>query len=327
MGNLLRFVRSIDKPFRFSVEVVGNTVFFIRKENDPRELIEGIRGFGHTFPEAYTTWEGAVKGSQSHQRLVQYDFGGLNCIVRFECDGYITDKTQSASEKDGSVKSKPEPTVDALLDSFGKTAVAMNTQYSDAPLTIQAKGNAVSQDAIFDLKTRSSRAKRQIDMEDMYPVLWLKQIPNLILAYHDGGGLFEDIRVQKVKEGVRDWEKRHKAALQRLEVLLKKIIATSMQSDTKLLEVYSPSVDHLEIRKRHGEGSHALPPALSKKWAEAEDYPESPDSVADLYELQDSYEEKDFDYNSGGFGDSDNEDLDFTACSADDCGYCGKCSY
>jgi hypothetical protein len=26
-------------------------------------------------------------------------------------------------------------------------------------------------------------------------------------------------------------------------------------------------------------------------------------------------------------GDSDEDDLDFTACSADDCGYCGRCTY
>ena len=50
MGNLLRFVRSIDKPFRFSVEVVDSTVFFVRKENQPDELIDGVRGYGHTFP-------------------------------------------------------------------------------------------------------------------------------------------------------------------------------------------------------------------------------------------------------------------------------------
>jgi hypothetical protein len=31
LGNLLRFARGMDKAFRFNVEVIGNTVFFIRK--------------------------------------------------------------------------------------------------------------------------------------------------------------------------------------------------------------------------------------------------------------------------------------------------------
>src|SRR5437764_7357210 len=95
MGNLLRFVRKIDKPFRFHVEVVGNTVFFIRREISPTELIPNVRGYGHTFPEAYTTWETDARGSESHQRIVMYTFGGLKCLVRFESDGYLRDLVPS----------------------------------------------------------------------------------------------------------------------------------------------------------------------------------------------------------------------------------------
>ena len=56
LGNLLRFVRGQDKPFRFLAQVIGNTVFFLRKENDPRELIPDVRGYGHSSPEANMTW-------------------------------------------------------------------------------------------------------------------------------------------------------------------------------------------------------------------------------------------------------------------------------
>ena len=92
LGSLLRFVRRVDKPFRFFVEVVGNTVFFTRHENSPTQLVEGVKDYGHTFPEAYSTWDADVKGSASHQRLLKYDFAGLDCILRFECDGYIKSK-------------------------------------------------------------------------------------------------------------------------------------------------------------------------------------------------------------------------------------------
>ena len=86
LGHLLRFTRGADKAFRLNVQVVGKTMFLIRKENDPKEVIEGVRGFGHSFPDAYTSWPSEVKGSETHQRIVQYQLGGLQFLVRFECD-------------------------------------------------------------------------------------------------------------------------------------------------------------------------------------------------------------------------------------------------
>jgi hypothetical protein len=48
LGSLLRFLKNDDKLFRFTVEAVGNTVFFVRRENAADELIAGPRGFGPT---------------------------------------------------------------------------------------------------------------------------------------------------------------------------------------------------------------------------------------------------------------------------------------
>jgi hypothetical protein len=93
LGNLLRFSRNVDlsEKYRIIVEVVGSMVFFIRRENSPTQKIPGVRGYGHTFPEAYTTWDKEVQGSESHQRIIKYNFAGLTCLVRFEGDGYHPD--------------------------------------------------------------------------------------------------------------------------------------------------------------------------------------------------------------------------------------------
>ncbi|KAL9102571.1 MAG: hypothetical protein Q9163_002289 [Psora crenata] len=64
LGSLLRFVRRVDKPFRFFGEVVGNTVFFTRHKNSPTPLLVGVKGYGHTFPEAHTTWDADVRGQR-----------------------------------------------------------------------------------------------------------------------------------------------------------------------------------------------------------------------------------------------------------------------
>jgi len=72
-GNLLRFARNVEteKPFRFLVEVVGKTVFLIRRENSPKEVIADIRGYGHSFPEANTTWDADLQSSDTHQRIIR----------------------------------------------------------------------------------------------------------------------------------------------------------------------------------------------------------------------------------------------------------------
>lgn len=89
LGNLMRFTRSEPKDFRFDVDVIGDTVLFIRRESSPTELITDLQGCSHTFPEAYTTWDPDVRNSCSHQRIIGYDFGGLKLLVRTETDAYL----------------------------------------------------------------------------------------------------------------------------------------------------------------------------------------------------------------------------------------------
>ncbi|KAF2030477.1 hypothetical protein EK21DRAFT_100357 [Setomelanomma holmii] len=328
LGNLLRFARGQDKAFRFAVEKIGNTVFLIRKENDSKEIIENVRGFGHSFPEAYTTWEKEVKGSETHQRVVQYDFGGFTCLVRFECDGYLKDLSKSnGSTVNSSVDPSLRPSADGedLLAAFGKASIAQK-HANECPIssgvTIEHGGAAIDQSAIFDLKTRSGKYKANIDMSDIYPQLWLKQIPNFIVAFHDGAGLFEDIRVQDVRNDTQKWEQDNLDAILRLKVLLKEIVA-SARDDAGLLEVYCPGSTHLEIRKQYGQGQPSLPANLRDKWTSSSEK----DSFSDLDEGGLALNSHSDVENDPWGADSEDEEPDYTACSAEDCGYCGKCTY
>jgi hypothetical protein len=324
MGNLLRFVRGQDKAFRFDVQTIGNTVFFVRKENDPRETIPNVRGYGHSFPEANTTWDNEVKGSDTHQRIVQYRFGGFACLIRFECDGYIKVGSTDADIRTDSLVDSDKYD---LSSAFDKATVTQppTSQVSEADRVKGERGGSeVPQHTIFDLKTRSGRYKADIDMSDIYPQLWVKQIPNFIVAYHDGAGLFRDVRVQDVRKDVKRWEDDNAEAIQRLAKLLEAIVVFA-RTNKGLLEVYSPRVDCLELRKQYGEGVHALPDELENEWAknfgrEADTYLSKSDD--DGLASSDGYSSA-----KGWHTDSDDEEPDYTACSAEDCGYCGKCTY
>jgi len=342
LGNLIRFARRIDKSFRFNVEVIGNTVFFVRKENSPTERIEGVQGYGHSFPESYTSWDADVKGSEKHQRIIEYKFGGLKFLVRFESDGFFKDESSLGKSKayQAAPKSSSELGADSLLNlESWKISSSSSQTTANKKLQIKPAGQAVPQSSIFDVKTRSVR--NQINMSDVYPVLWVKQIPHFLLAYHNRGR-FDDIRKQDLRDELKDWEESHSEELVRLVALVKKIVEFARNAGGEKLEVHRKIVvdgdeDELEIREQAGNGVNALPSHVKAQWVAnmkqtshltsslAETTQTSaPDSGA-RHGLQNAKQQ-------GGvrlhqdFSDDDDFEPDYTGCS-DDCGYCGRCSY
>ena len=308
LGNLLRFVRKVDKPFRFIIEVVGDTVFFIRRENAPDEHIVGVRGYGHTFPEAYTKWHAEVKNSASHQRLIRYTFAGLNCAVRFEGDGYLE---HLAGESVHGTVSCDLPKVNGLV--------------------IQQGGRSIAQESVFDLKTRSVRRKLDDILTEELPRLWITQVPNFVLAFHERGVFKKnDIQIRDVRKEVSNWEKQNQSDLRMLGELMNKLVEFVEGASGGKCEVRCRDVGVLEIHSHLDNAPHAMSPELHLVWTHLASSPESGDDAALGGARLDA---------SPG-GESDNEDSekgvdlasfsdedsgpDFTACSAA-CGYCGRC--
>lgn len=318
IGNLLRFLQSEDKSFRILVELVGETVFLIRRENTPRELIPDVHGYGHSFPEAYTTWDSEVKGSTSHQRVLTYRFGGLGFLVRHEGDGYIARADVDEERAASKYPTRGGFDADAELDHLsaaltGNRVTSIRPEDSHAGLKIIRGGKLVSQDQIFDLKTRSIRKKETETLEDTLGVqlsrLWVAQIPNFILAYHTRG-VFDEINVKDVQEEVDNWESSHVDVLSRLAALIHHIIGLVRARSDHKLELRHGAAGILEVREQLADAGDALSKKGRLLWASGRDPPSQDDSSC---------------IDSGGW-DSESEP-DFTACSANDCGYCGRCSY
>jgi hypothetical protein len=180
----------------------------------------------------------------------------------------------------------PKETVDdedELVAALSALPGPFNSGFSDGPISIRNAGTAVPQSSIFELKTRSGRYKKEIDMTDLLPLLFFKQVPNFVVAYHDGRGRFhpDDIHVRSLGRDLQEWERDNKDALERLAVLLHRIIEIAKEDERGLLEVYRQSVDRLEIRQQHGEGAHALPLSLREEWAEHQASDEGSVSQAD----------------------------------------------
>lgn len=260
-GNLSRFVRGVDKEFRFIMEKIGNTVFFVRRERTPGELIPNVKGYGHTFLDEYTTWESDVRGSVSHQRIIQYHFGGLGMLVRFESDGHFS---HGESNDDTAEKGKASSSLDDLLGGVSISA-ATNAPSSNQALHITKAGNHITQNDVFDVKTRSAFnfATRQleddpeIDMTDITPRLWASQIPTLIAGFHNRG-VFDNIQTRDIRHEVQQWEEDNAEALRKLASLMKLLIEFADTSGP-VLEVYRSERGPVEIREVvDGEGPRAM---------------------------------------------------------------------
>ena len=273
MGNLLRLARSKEVDFRFNVEFIGNSVFFVRKENTPTDVIQGLYGYGHTFPQAYTQWEADTKGSASHQRIIKYKFGGTRCLIRFESDLWLPErlseeelalaKCDTSLSKVNSEAGDDDSANVSLLDAIGSVSIGQNMPTIKDDLMIKQGGRKIPQKAVFDLKTRSFT--RRIDMADVLPRLWVSQTPNFLIGYHKAG-VFDEIRIEDLYQDIKDWERDNEHSLRRLEAIVRRIVEIARSSKGQGLEVSRLGNGPLLVRRLLDTTWHALPTDLCEKW-------------------------------------------------------------
>ena len=268
-GCLLSVCRvSDDRTFEFGVERIGNTIFLVR-QTAPGELIGDVYGYGHSFPEAYTTWPRNVSGSASHQRLIEYKFAGLHCLIRSETDGYLPEKV---TPQDGTDEKSPRVSSNMTLEeATGTLAVSRFTEVASEKLKMRSAGNAIPQEAIFDLKTRSVR--RAVEIAEFLPRLWVNQTPTFIIARHERG-IFKEINIKDVKHDVQQWESANQVVLSRLHGVLKKLIELTGKPGCSRVQVHRVATGPLLISEVMNRWT-VLPQDLKVKWQKRGAAPDS----------------------------------------------------
>ncbi|KAL2754180.1 hypothetical protein ACRALDRAFT_1063103 [Sodiomyces alcalophilus JCM 7366] len=316
LGHLLRFVKGEGLQFRMLVEVIGSTVHLIRRENSPHETIPDIRGYGHRFPETYTTWDADVRGSASHQRILGYQFAGLGCLVRFKGDGYLPDKAGSIPEKQGENSTTSLETVTAKLATTGVAPVAPKRGAGSLPLQINPGGRVIPQEAVFDLKTRSVKSDPDIVMATELPRWWLAQIPNFILARHQFGR-FNDIEVKDIRKDVEIWESTNADTLSRFASLLHRIVGVARgRKDGKMEILREADQPILKILEQLPEVPAAFSVQVARRW---KSWLSGTGNLASGVDHEHEGEATDSDEDWVEF------EGDFTFCS-EECEYCGRCA-
>jgi hypothetical protein len=149
MTTLITYVKDVScQPFALTLHVVGNTLIVGRR------LRSGMAGstngsYGRNFEATWTTQvEPDLQDAEGHHHTIQYDFGGLNVVVRAETDAYMPDDQPSSDEiKEtlANAASHPEP-------HFATTTI--RNDGSDSTVVLLA-GKAIPHDRTMELKSNN----------------------------------------------------------------------------------------------------------------------------------------------------------------------------
>lgn len=265
MGKLFDFVTVNSKSFEIEVEMIGDKAVFVRKEKNTTEVIDGFRGFGHTFPEEFTRWDSEVKGSSSHHRVAEFAFGNMKYLLRFESDCYLAEKAAGvkkappAQQRGGNAATAD---ITALLGSSDTMRVGERLPSASRGLVVRKGGREIDQAAAVEIKTRA--AHRILDLESVLPRLWISQTPNLITAYHKGGR-FDNVRILDMRKDISTWEERNSGNLRKLNTLIRRIIDTVQGTVALKCRIRGSESGKLEIWELDSSHQSALPDDLCLK--------------------------------------------------------------
>ena len=228
--------------FKFIVEVLGNTELFTLKGEATRDdgvKIRNLRyknrkgqGYRDAFDEYYTKIPAAARGSTSHHRILRYNFGGLNFLVRYSADAYLEDEVVSEQVSDNIDEKRPRDLISRLKSTSLSAPPPSNTNNFNKRVTVVKGGRVVPQPATLELVTRNSTTPFYLinRMADLwvsqtqkfatcrYWVSWEDEIPK---------AAFNDIDLIDIKSRLEEWERANNRTLKKLATLLKQIIASA----------------------------------------------------------------------------------------------------
>ncbi|KZM27763.1 isoprenoid biosynthetic process [Ascochyta rabiei] len=178
-NNIKKLLRFLDgtssESFQMQVEIVdGKMALFTRTEDETTTVIQGFRVHGRNFKKACTK---SATGTSGYHRITSFSFGGLQCVVRHETDGYIDDALGRVA-----VQKQAKTTVPLLqlLETLQLTDSASAPTHTST-IAVKREGKEVDCSSILEVKTRA--AGKSLDMNETAAQLWISQTPHLAVGY------------------------------------------------------------------------------------------------------------------------------------------------
>ncbi|KAF9259086.1 hypothetical protein L218DRAFT_963957 [Marasmius fiardii PR-910] len=253
-----------NKDWRIDLQLAGEkTVLFSRWEQNTKELPGlPVTTYGLSFERATTKEGKGCEGTEGHHRIVQYDFGGLNIVVRFEVDAFISSAPRSKTTTTS--QASTDQTFDDMLSAMSKTSITPQNEEiqtvsdGETSLKIWKAGNMSPTNSIVELATISKKRFDQsaYDWEEVAVQMLISGTPQLYLGIHDRGR-FQEVKQKSFSESVelQRAEENVKSALIKLRRVLEDIkkLAVENGEDGRLSLVCTDG--ELKVYKRKSDDS------------------------------------------------------------------------
>jgi hypothetical protein len=201
---LLKYLNAkSSQPLLLDLDIVSNTLFLGRRVRHAK--VASMPGsYGRSFEEYFTAEDPRLEGADGHHRVLRYEFGGLDMVVRIEADAYMP-----GTEYDVCEPIMPHPFFDSELSSSAE-GIAHSLKTEVIP-----KGTLAPHFLTIELKSN----EKVKPLEQM----WLGRTPNAFLG-RCKAGVLKQATVEKASAAdFEEWEKKNQASLRKLAWLLREL--------------------------------------------------------------------------------------------------------
>lgn len=215
--------------WRVEVELVGDTMFLTRFEEKNTGWFNTGGGHGHEFENHFLKYDTNLRNSISHHRFVEYELGGMRCVVRFETDGYvelpskgkgIAIATSNASNSDNQ---RPKPKANFVASMQAISPKYINVPLAKDSIAVLQRGHPVSDDSILEVKClKHNPEKGSRKIADYKVQCWISQTQHLFMGKHVGG-VVGKVDCRDMREIFGSWEDEHQEQLKKMMTLIKGI--------------------------------------------------------------------------------------------------------
>jgi hypothetical protein len=249
LRNFLSFVSKGPGKWRIDVDIINNTMFFNIWEEFRLMMINGHQdsGYGHAFEDCVTTRGPTLEDSIHHDRIVRYELGGLECLVRFEADAYLD------ADGNGEIRQRlaipsldppaPKPSRPVLKPPYKLTHVI-------------SRGHYINPDLIAEIKSCSTL---KFNINKTLPQLWFSQTKHLCVGHHKEGLVKEKLEMKDMSDELKKWEASNQEHLKNMirvvreireiaKTVRKCIVICTMVDGVKCLSVFNKKGDDMAIR-------------------------------------------------------------------------------
>ena len=255
LRKFLSFASKGPGKWRIDVDMINDTMFFNQWEEFRLMMINECQdsGYGHAFEDCVTAREPTLEDSIHHERIVRYELGGLECLVRFEADAYLNvDGNEKGRERlaiHSSDLPAPKPTRPVLKPPYKLVHVV-------------SRGHYVNPDLIAEIKSCSTP---KFNINKTLPQLWFSQTKHLCVGRHKEGLVTEKLEIKDMREELKKWEASNQGHLKNMIRIIREIreIAKTARKCTIVCTTVD-GVKCLSVFDRKG-GDMAMRPEVVKR--------------------------------------------------------------